>query len=94
MVRKLLVEWNAHLTERRRLHALEKTLPPIAARSLAGIATKLSISDDLAHISQLVSQGEADIALLTDKIELVHGPGCPVCVTPLDTIDKALVAFD
>ncbi|MGA9597332.1 MAG: hydrogenase formation protein HypD [Acidimicrobiia bacterium] len=28
--------------------------------------------------------------LLNDHIELVHGPGCPVCVTPLDTIDKAL----
>ncbi len=28
--------------------------------------------------------------LLPDKIELVHGPGCPVCVTPLETIDRAL----
>ena len=28
--------------------------------------------------------------LLPSNIELVHGPGCPVCVTPLDTIDKAL----
>ena len=28
--------------------------------------------------------------LLNDQIELVHGPGCPVCVTPLETIDKAL----
>jgi len=28
--------------------------------------------------------------LLPDKIELVHGPGCPVCVTPLELIDKAL----
>lgn len=28
--------------------------------------------------------------LLTDKIELIHGPGCPVCVTPLGAIDKAL----
>jgi hydrogenase expression/formation protein HypD len=28
--------------------------------------------------------------LLPPKIELVHGPGCPVCVTPLETIDKAL----
>jgi len=27
--------------------------------------------------------------LLPEGIELVHGPGCPVCVTPLDTIDKA-----
>lgn len=28
--------------------------------------------------------------LLPDRIELVHGPGCPVCVTPLELIDKAL----
>ena len=28
--------------------------------------------------------------LLPDEIELIHGPGCPVCVTPLGTIDKAL----
>lgn len=28
--------------------------------------------------------------LLPSQIELVHGPGCPVCVTPLELIDKAL----
>lgn len=28
--------------------------------------------------------------LLPPQIELVHGPGCPVCVTPLEQIDKAL----
>jgi hydrogenase expression/formation protein HypD len=28
--------------------------------------------------------------LLPREIELVHGPGCPVCVTPLELIDKAL----
>ncbi len=27
--------------------------------------------------------------LLPSGIELVHGPGCPVCVTPLEMIDKA-----
>ena len=27
--------------------------------------------------------------LLPGQIELVHGPGCPVCVTPLDMIDRA-----
>lgn len=27
--------------------------------------------------------------LLPPEIELVHGPGCPVCVTPLETIDRA-----
>jgi hydrogenase expression/formation protein HypD len=29
--------------------------------------------------------------LLPAGIELVHGPGCPVCVTPLELIDKALI---
>ena len=28
--------------------------------------------------------------LLPPGIELVHGPGCPVCVTPLELIDKAI----
>ena len=28
--------------------------------------------------------------LLPAEIELIHGPGCPVCVTPLAVIDKAL----
>ena len=27
--------------------------------------------------------------LLPKEVELVHGPGCPVCVTPLDMIDRA-----
>ncbi len=27
--------------------------------------------------------------LLPPGLELVHGPGCPVCVTPLETIDRA-----
>ena len=29
-------------------------------------------------------------SLLPPEIELVHGPGCPVCVTPLELIDKAI----
>ena len=28
--------------------------------------------------------------LLPEEIELIHGPGCPVCVTPLELIDRAL----
>ena len=27
--------------------------------------------------------------LLPDGLELVHGPGCPVCVTSLELIDRA-----
>lgn len=29
--------------------------------------------------------------LLPEEIELVHGPGCPVCVTSLELIDQALM---
>jgi hydrogenase expression/formation protein HypD len=29
-------------------------------------------------------------ALLPESIRLVHGPGCPVCVTPLEMIDRAV----
>ena len=28
--------------------------------------------------------------LLPEAVTLVHGPGCPVCVTPLETIERAL----
>lgn len=28
--------------------------------------------------------------LLPQEITLIHGPGCPVCVTPLEIIDKAI----
>ncbi|MCM3924136.1 hydrogenase formation protein HypD [Frankia sp. AiPs1] len=28
--------------------------------------------------------------LLADQVEFIHGPGCPVCVTPLEMIDRAL----
>ena len=28
--------------------------------------------------------------LLPENIRLLHGPGCPVCVTPLELIDKAI----
>jgi hydrogenase expression/formation protein HypD len=28
--------------------------------------------------------------LLPEEIELVHGPGCPVCVTPIEVLDQAI----
>jgi hydrogenase expression/formation protein HypD len=36
----------------------------------------------------IVKSGIED--LLPKEITLVHGPGCPVCVTPLEIIDKAI----
>lgn len=28
--------------------------------------------------------------MLPDGVEMIHGPGCPVCVTPLELMDRAL----
>ena len=28
--------------------------------------------------------------LIPSSIQLVHGPGCPVCVTPVEVVDKAI----
>lgn len=36
----------------------------------------------------LVKNGIID--MLPEEISMIHGPGCPVCVTPLNLIDKAI----
>lgn len=36
----------------------------------------------------LVRNGIVD--LLPEKITMIHGPGCPVCVTPVELIDQAI----
>jgi hydrogenase expression/formation protein HypD len=32
--------------------------------------------------------------LLAERVTLLHGPGCPVCVTPLETLDRALTLVE
>ena len=34
------------------------------------------------------------LELLPDKVRMIHGPGCPVCVTPLHLIDKAIALLE
>ncbi len=36
----------------------------------------------------IVKQGIHEV--LDEVVEMIHGPGCPVCVTPLEQIDRAL----
>lgn len=36
----------------------------------------------------IVKQGIDEV--LAGAVEMIHGPGCPVCVTPLEQIDRAL----
>ncbi len=40
------------------------------------------------HTHAIVKNGIDQV--LPKEIELVHGPGCPVCVTPVEIVDKAV----
>ncbi len=67
---------------------------PVAAQKLrqaiAGITTQpwtiMEVCGGQTH--SIVKYGIDE--LLPPKVELVHGPGCPVCVTPLELIDRAI----
>ena len=59
------------------------------ARAIAGAATRpwvlMEVCGGQTH--SIVKYGIDE--LLPPSVELVHGPGCPVCVTPLEMIDRA-----
>jgi hydrogenase expression/formation protein HypD len=60
------------------------------AREIAGLATKpWTIMEVCGGQTHAILKFGID-ALLPETITLVHGPGCPVCVTPLELIDKAI----
>jgi hydrogenase expression/formation protein HypD len=60
------------------------------AKALAGITTRpwtlMEVCGGQTHA--IVKFGVDE--LLPEGVTLVHGPGCPVCVTPLELIEKAL----
>src|SRR6266542_2920786 len=60
------------------------------ARAIARIATRpwtiMEVCGGQTHA--IVKFGVDE--LLPRHVTLVHGPGCPVCVTPVELIDKAL----
>ncbi|HTL15629.1 MAG TPA: hydrogenase formation protein HypD [Patescibacteria group bacterium] len=60
------------------------------ARQIAGITTRpWTLMEICGGQTHAIVKFGLD-ALLPPQIELIHGPGCPVCVTPLETIDRAL----
>jgi hydrogenase expression/formation protein HypD len=68
--------------------------PALARRLLAELHTTVTRPWALMEVCggqthTLVRQGIDD--LLPDGVRMIHGPGCPVCVTPLEIIDKALL---
>ena len=67
--------------------------PALARRLLAELAATATRPWNLMEVCggqthTLVRQGIDE--LLPAGIRMIHGPGCPVCVTPLETIDRAL----
>ncbi len=67
--------------------------PKLAQRLLAEIRTAVTrpwvIMEICGGQTHAIMRHGLD-QLLPPEITLVHGPGCPVCVTPLETIDRAL----
>lgn len=74
-----------HLSEYR-----DSTLAMQLAREIARITTRpwklMEVCGGQTH--SILRHGLDQ--LLPGNIELIHGPGCPVCVTPIETIDTAL----
>jgi hydrogenase expression/formation protein HypD len=60
------------------------------AKAIAGITTKqwsiMEICGGQTH--SIIKYGIDE--LISKQITLVHGPGCPVCVTPIEMINKAI----
>jgi hydrogenase expression/formation protein HypD len=67
--------------------------PDLAARLLAeirAVATRpWAIMEVCGGQTHSIIRNGID-QLLPGGVELIHGPGCPVCVTPLEMIDRAL----
>ena len=68
---------------------------PAAARALVAAITDLAAEDEFkfmevcgGHTHTIYRHGIEH--LLPPSVELVHGPGCPVCVIPMGRIDDAM----
>jgi hydrogenase expression/formation protein HypD len=67
--------------------------PVLARRLLADLGTVATRPWTIMEVCggqthTIVRQGIDE--LLPAGIRMIHGPGCPVCVTPLETVDRAL----
>jgi hydrogenase expression/formation protein HypD len=76
------------------LKYLSEYRDPVLARSLVEriltTATRPRVIMEVCggQTHTIVRQGLQE--LLKDAVDMIHGPGCPVCVTPLEQIDRAL----
>ena len=74
-----------YLNEYRNKEATQKILGEIE-RSAKGTWNIMEVCGGQTH--GLVRNGILE--MLPERIRMIHGPGCPVCVTPVNLIDKAV----
>lgn len=74
-----------YLSEYRNFEATKKILDEIH-KITTQVWNIMEICGGQTH--SLVKNGILE--LLPEKVRMIHGPGCPVCVTPLNLIDKAI----
>jgi hydrogenase expression/formation protein HypD len=72
---------------------------PVAARALVATITKLAGDDHFkfmevcgGHTHTIYRHGIEHV--LPSSVELVHGPGCPVCVIPMGRVDDAIAVSE
>ena len=69
--------------------ALRKEITALATQLAAGRSRPLQLMEVCGgHTHTIFKYGIE--ALLPDSIELVHGPGCPVCVLPMGRVDDCV----
>ncbi|HUY21706.1 MAG TPA: hydrogenase formation protein HypD [Acidimicrobiales bacterium] len=82
-----------------RMRFVDEYRDPAAARLLAARITELAGGDHFkfmevcgGHTHTIYRHGIERV--LPDSVELVHGPGCPVCVIPMGRIDDAIAVAE
>ena len=72
---------------------------PVAAGRLLGVIEDLTGDDRFkfmevcgGHTHTIYRHGIEHV--LPDGVELVHGPGCPVCVIPMGRVDDAIAVAE
>ena len=72
---------------------------PVAARALVGHITELAGDQHFkfmevcgGHTHTIYRHGIEHV--LPESVELVHGPGCPVCVIPMGRVDDAIAVAE
>ncbi len=90
----MTVFWRELQIKRSRMKYLDEYRDPEAARGYAEAIraiitqpwTLMEVCGGQTH--SIMKYGVDE--LLPDEVTLVHGPGCPVCVTPVELIEKAI----